>query len=242
MKTLPSFPSSISRGLLRALWVAVLMTATTASLEAQTLQAIFFDLGNTLIEDPGTGTFVLRDGAQETVDALQTLGLQLGVITNVPAGWTRANLEAIMAQPEFLDEFSVVVLSSQAPAPKPDPSIYTFAHGLLQIPVPITETAFVGETLGEIADVFPNPTEGCRAVGMVGIHLSDLPANPFASYTVATDDLPRIVEIARDLNQVFLDDFEDGEPCPPRWTTQCSSLAPSVLAPSTVAPWVLATR
>ena len=121
------------------------------------------------------------------------------------------------AEPEFLQEFDTVVLSSQAPAPKPDPAIYTFAHGQLPTAVPITETAFVGETLAEIADDEQSPTSGARAVGMIGIHLSDAPPSPLADFTVPTDDLPAIAELVAAL---FTDGFESGD------TTAWSSTSP----------------
>ena len=189
--------------------IILLIAVAPAELSADPIQAVFFDLGDTLVEDVGGGLFGLRPGAAETVSALQTLGVELGIITNVPAGWTREDLEAILVEPEFLDEFSVLVLSSQAPAPKPDPAIYTFAHAQLAKPVPITETAFVGETLGEIADDVDNPTEGCRAVGMIGIHLSDLPPSPLTDYTIPTDDLPLVVAIVQ--GAIFADGFESGD-------------------------------
>lgn len=163
------------------------------------LEAVFFDLGNTLVENPGSGIFELRTGAAETIAELQGLGVRLGIITNVPAGWDLDDLRAILAQPEFLDEFEVVILSSQAPAPKPNPAIYTFAHQALPEPrPPITSTAFVGETLSEIGNSVINPTQGARAVGMVGIHLSDLPPNPIADYTIPSDSLHHVTLIVEE--------------------------------------------
>ncbi len=196
---------------LTLLLVFGLFAATPGRLVADPIQAVFFDLGDTLVEDVGGGMFGLRPGAAETVALLQDLGVELGIITNVPEGWTREDLEAILVEPEFLDEFSVLVLSSQAPASKPDPAIYTFAHSLLAVPVPITETAFVGETLGEIANAIDNPTEGCRAVGMVGIHLSDQPPSPLTDYTIPTDDLPQVAMIVAAANGIFSDGFESGD-------------------------------
>ncbi len=193
------------------LLILLVFAAAPGRLLAEPIRAVFFDLGDTLVEDVGGGMFGLRDGAADTVAMLQDLAIELGIITNVPAGWTREDLEAILVEPEFLDEFSVLVLSSQAPAPKPDPAIYTFAHSLLATPVPITETAFVGETLGEIADDADNPTLGCRAVGMIGIHLSDLPPSPLADYTIPTDDLLQVVAIVEAANTVFVDGFESGD-------------------------------
>ncbi|MCH9651520.1 MAG: HAD hydrolase-like protein [Deltaproteobacteria bacterium] len=176
------------------------------------IEAVFFDLGNTLVEDPGNGIFVLRTGAAQTVADLQALGVALGVITNVPGGWTIEDLEALLAEPEFLDEFDTVILSSQAPAPKPDPAIYTFAHASLPAPQPaITSSAFVGETLSEIANSEDNPTTGARSVGMVGIHLSDAAPSPLADFTIPTDDLGQVVTIVRASCPVFEDDFESGD-------------------------------
>lgn len=194
------------RLLLLPLLAATLAPAPPAS--AACLKAIFFDLGDTLVEAGGGGLFVLRAGAQDTVDQLQAAGLELGVITNVPAGWTREDLEAVMAQPEFLDEFDVLVLSSQAPAPKPNPAIYTHAHGLLPTPVPIGQTAFVGELLSEIANSQTNPTSGARAAGMVGIHLSGAAPSPLADHTIAT--LAALPPLAESLCAMFRDGFETG--------------------------------
>jgi FMN phosphatase YigB (HAD superfamily) len=129
----------------------------------------------------------------------------------VPAGWTRKDLEAILAEPEFLDEFDVLVLSSQAPAPKPDPQIYLHAHGMLPTPVPIGKTAFVGETLSEIADAETDPTSGARAAGMIGIHLSDDPPSPLADYTIPTAGLLELVTLRESLCTVFADGFESGD-------------------------------
>jgi haloacid dehalogenase-like hydrolase len=191
--------------------VSILLATIPGRLAADPIRAVFFDLGDTLVEDVGGGMFGLRPGAAETVGQLQALGIELGIITNVPSDWTLEDLEAILVEPELLDEFSVVVLSSQAPAPKPDPAIYTFAHSQLAVPVAVTETAFVGENLGEIANDVDNPTQGCRAVGMIGIHLSDQAPSPLADYTIPTDDLPQVVAIVESVNGIFADGFESGD-------------------------------
>ena len=176
------------------------------------IQAIFFDLGDTLVElDGGSGLFVLKPGASQVLSELQALGVRLGVITNVPPDWNLADLQSVLQEPELLDEFEVVVLSSQAPAAKPDPAIYLHAHGLLTDPPPIAETAFVGETLGEIADGDP-ATEGAKAVGMLGIYLSDAAPSPLADYTVSPGDLPAISGIVESFGRpVFCDGFESGD-------------------------------
>ncbi len=176
------------------------------------IQVVFFDLGDTLVElDVGSGLFVLRPGAAETVNQLQTLGIRLGIITNVPADWDLDDLRAVLAEPEFLDEFEAIALSSEAPAPKPDPAIYLYAHSLLTGAPPIFHDAFVTEELGHIADAEP-PTAGARSVGMLGIHLSDATPSPLADYTVATDDLLAVVGLVEATGgSIFCDGFESGD-------------------------------
>jgi choice-of-anchor B domain-containing protein len=134
------------------------------------IEAIFFDLGDTLVEDPGTGTWTLVPDAASAVAALKARGIRLGIITNVPSTWTRADLEARLESPEFLDEFEVIVLSSEAPAQKPDPAIYTHALSLLPNPPPVSHVAFVTETPEHIigTNAMGEPV-GAQAVGMVGI-------------------------------------------------------------------------
>lgn len=186
---------------------ATVMMAPAA--EADCLRAVFFDLGDTLVANNG-GIFELRPGAQETVDALQLAGIELGIITNTPTGWTREDLEAVLAQPEFLDEFDVVVLSSVAGVSKPNAAIYTLAHSQLPTPIPVAASAFVGETLSEIANAETNPTSGARAAGMVGIHLSSGPPSPLADFTVALTNLPGVVDVVVETCTVFVDGFESG--------------------------------
>jgi FMN phosphatase YigB (HAD superfamily) len=198
------------RAVREALLVASLATCATPA-SADCLRAVFFDLGETLVTAAGGGMFTLKPGAQETVDLLQARGLEIGIITNVPAGWTRADLEAILLQPEFLDEFDVLTLSSQAPASKPNPAIYTFSHAALPTPVPITACAFVGETLGEIANAQVSPTLGARSVGMIGIHLSSAAPSPLADFTVAPDALPAILAVVDTTCALLRDGFESGD-------------------------------
>lgn len=202
-------PSSSLPRLLLVLLTGFLLPAAGA--RADCLQAIFFDLGDTLVEAGGGGLFEVRDGVQATIDSLQATGLQLGIITNVPAGWDREDLEAVMAEPEFLDEFDVVVLSSEAPAPKPNPAIYVHAHGLLPTPVEIELTAFVGENLAEIANAENDPTLGARSVGMVGIWVSDGAPSPLADHTIPSAGLSALVPLHQSLCALFADGFESGD-------------------------------
>ena len=176
------------------------------------LKVVFFDLGDTLLEvDSGSGLLVLRAGAAETVAALQARNIRLGIITNVPSDWTIEDLEAAMATPEFLDEFEVVILSSEAPAPKPDPAIFLYSQAQLSNPPATYRAAFVTETLGHIANSENNPTVGARAVGMVGIHLSDGAPSPLTDYTLASNDLMGVVTVVESHGgPLFCDGFESG--------------------------------
>ncbi|HWT15591.1 MAG TPA: HAD family hydrolase [Patescibacteria group bacterium] len=186
--------------------IAALCLATSA--QAACPRFVFFDLGDTLVQSGPGGLFVVKPGAQATVDRLQANGTRIGVITNVPAGFTREQLNALLAEPAFLDEFELVLMSSQAPAPKPNPAIYTHAHGLLANPPPITETAFVGETLSEIANAQVAPTHGARATGMIGIHLSAIAPSPLADHTVPPDQLPTLVPLIENQCRLHRDGFE----------------------------------
>jgi FMN phosphatase YigB (HAD superfamily) len=64
------------------------------SAKAACFRAVFFDIGNTLAERGEGGLFVVRAGARETIDRLRAAGVEIAAITNVPAGWTRDDLEA----------------------------------------------------------------------------------------------------------------------------------------------------
>lgn len=196
--------------------LALLLSAT--STRAEPYCAVFFDLGNTLIDQTGPSPWPLFGDAQSTIDELQARGIAVGIITNVLAGWTREDVEALMQQPAFLDEFDALALSSEAGASKPAPAIYLYAFGLLDPPQPgIGLTAFVGETLSEIANTETNPTTGARAVGMTGIHLSGAAPSPLADHTIA--NLTALLDIATESCFVFVDGFESED------TTAWSSCA-----------------
>ncbi|MEO7793291.1 MAG: hypothetical protein ABIV06_00845 [Thermoanaerobaculia bacterium] len=198
-------------------WIVALAVAAGAALgpapadAVQCLKAVFFDLGNTLIDQSNPSPYPLFPTAQSAIDALQAAGLEVGVITNVPAGWTRGDLEALLQQPAFLDEFDVLLLSSQTNplVSKPTPGIYIQAHALLPVaPPPIGATAFVGETIGEIANAQVAPTMGARAAGMIGIHLSSAAPSALADYTTGTADLADILDIVAATCNIFSDGFE----------------------------------
>ncbi len=204
--------AAISRRRRLALVAWLLFAVTLSPVHAtQCLKAIFFDLGNTLVDQSGPAPYPLFPTAQSAIDALQAAGVEIGIITNVPAGWTRTDLEALLLEPEFLDEFDVLVLSSQTPGPvaKPNPAIYAYAHSQLPVPLPpIGATAFVGEMLSEIANTEVSPTLGARAAGMVGIHLSNAAPSPLADFTISPADLGAVLAVVNLTCAVFVDGFE----------------------------------
>lgn len=160
------------------------------------VRMLFFDLGDTLVESDGGDQFVERPGVSEMITELKALGMRVGIITNVPEGYTMQDLEDLLVDPGLLDAFELVVLSSEATAPKPDPAIYTEAHALLMNPPPIGEVAYVSENLAEIADQAVMPTQGARAAGMLGVHLSPAPPSPLADYTIALEPPDALVALA----------------------------------------------
>lgn len=161
------------------------------------VRAIFFDLGDTLVESDGGDQFVERPGAAATITALKELGMRVGIVTNVPPGFTMQDLQGLLVDPGLLDAFELVLLSSEAASPpKPDPAIFVEAHGLLSDPPPIEEVAFVSENLAELADHALAPTQGARAAGMLGVHLSPAAPSPLVDYTIAPDQLDELVFLA----------------------------------------------
>lgn len=136
------------------------------------IAAVFFDLGETLVTQRSDGLFEALPGAVEALSILDESGVPTGIITNVEPDWTRADLEALLVDPSLLDAVDVLLLSSEASAPKPDPAIFIEAVALLSPALDIEQTAFVTESLRDLADASP-PTEGAQAAGMFGVWLHE---------------------------------------------------------------------
>jgi FMN phosphatase YigB (HAD superfamily) len=149
------------------------------------VEAILFDFGETLATHVGDVYEPFPD-TLDTIEALQELGLPLGIVSNTEPGWTEENLRELLTVPALLDEFDLVLLSSQASSPpKPDPAIFVEAHGLLPGAPAIERVAFVTEELDHLADKPATPTEGARAAGMVGVLLAES-GGPRADYVVSS--------------------------------------------------------
>lgn|GEM_PF-6287592 len=136
------------------------------------IAAVFFDLGETLVTERSDGLFEALPGAVEALATLDARGVPTGIITNVGPDWTRADLEALLVDPSLLDAVDVLLLSSEASAPKPDPAIFIEAVALLSPAPNVEQTAFVTESLRDLADASP-PTEGAQAAGLFGVWLHD---------------------------------------------------------------------
>lgn len=156
------------------------------------LGAVFFDLGETLVTEGKDGLF---SEFSETTPLLDALGdTPLGVITNVPDGTTREDLEAMLVDPSLLDRFDVVMMSSEASKPKPFKAIYEEAVALLPEETPIEQTAFVTEEIADIADADP-ASRGAMGAGMIGVLVAEK-ADPLADYTFTREALPTLAEAA----------------------------------------------
>lgn len=196
----------LSKTLISFLLIAGLSKNSVIYAQCKQIKTVLFDLGDTLIESNGQGQFILRNDASELIELLTLQVIPIGIITNVPSDWDRTDLEALLVDPSFLDDFEVVILSSQAPADKPDPAIYNFAYSQLENPVPINQIAFVTETLAHIGNSITNPTLGARSTGMIGIHLSNLPQSLYTDFSVPTNDLLPIDNFVNSI--VYCNGFE----------------------------------
>ena len=132
---------------------------------AETLKAVFFDIGNTL------GTVSAdSEGYKltpfDTSSALlrcfrDTLGLKLGIITNIPPEMTGDMVRRLLATAgllAFLDD-GAIVTSRDAGTSKPDARIYLYAAR--RVGLPIGQCLYVGED--------PQEVVGAHQAGMVGL-------------------------------------------------------------------------
>jgi FMN phosphatase YigB (HAD superfamily) len=127
-----------------------------------TISAVFFDIGGTLGDRDAAGRLVPFDDSVALLRAARdTLGLRVGVITNLPDtlgdDQIRRMLEAAGLLP-FLDPRGLVT-NHAAKADKPDPQIYEFAAR--QLDLPVESCLYVGEDADEV--------EGAVAAGMSGV-------------------------------------------------------------------------
>jgi putative hydrolase of the HAD superfamily len=132
---------------------------------------------------------VARAGLAETLSALQTQGIRLGVVTNGEVAFQAPKLTQL-AIGRYL---STVVISEAVQVQKPDPRI--FAHALAEIGCRAAATWFVGDD--PVNDVLGAAVVGLRAIWLTGVRPwpTDLPAPPWQ--IAALGDLVELVHSER---------------------------------------------
>lgn len=88
-----------------------------------------------------TRDFVLREGVQDTLNALRNRGLHLGIVSNIDDDQLEHMLELSQVEPHF----DSVLSSEQAQSCKPDPGI--FSEALRRAGCEPHEAMFVGDSL-----------------------------------------------------------------------------------------------
>src|SRR5262245_33491916 len=128
----------------------------------RSLVVAFLDIGNTLGRVNAAGQFAAFPSTAPLLRALRdTLGLRLGVITNLPAGMSRAQAQALLEGAGlggFLDPDGLVT-NHEAGADKPDPRIYQLAADRLGAPV--GRCRYIADDPGEVLGA---EAAGSRAV------------------------------------------------------------------------------
>jgi FMN phosphatase YigB (HAD superfamily) len=112
---------------------------------------VFFDIGNTLGRVDATGQFSAFISSRPLLQAMRdTLGLRIGVITNLPIGMDRSQAQSLLEGAglgEFLDPNGLIT-NHEAGADKPNPAVYQFAA--VRVGVPIARCLYVGEDDDEV--------------------------------------------------------------------------------------------
>ena len=134
------------------------------------LKGVFFDIGNTLVKVTSVKPLEFEPFSS-SVDLLrgmgQTLGLKIGIITNISDGITDADVIRLLKEADLLSfiEAGAIVTSDNAKARKPAPEIYQRAAERMGLSV--QECLYVGDDLNEVL--------GAQKAGMAGI-LKPVPA------------------------------------------------------------------
>jgi FMN phosphatase YigB (HAD superfamily) len=135
------------------------------------LKAVFFDIGNTLGSLNAAGRLVpFAPGSLELLSVMKgVLGLQIGIITNLPPSLSQDDIERLLDDAgllRFIDT-GALITNKDAGVDKPDPAIYRLAAG--RIGVPVDQCLYIGEDAAEVA--------GARSALMAAI-LKPFPAQP----------------------------------------------------------------
>jgi HAD superfamily hydrolase (TIGR01549 family) len=115
------------------------------------LRVVFFDVGDTL-GAVKAGAFTAYPDTAELVRVVKTtLGLRVGVISNVPATMTTAELRGLLDAADILAALDPrgVITSRDAGAEKPDPRIYRYAAE--RMGTSVEQCLYVGEEPEQVA-------------------------------------------------------------------------------------------
>jgi FMN phosphatase YigB (HAD superfamily) len=89
---------------------------------SQTIQTVFFDLGDTLVKVPK----VWLPGADALLQSLKSRGYRLGIISNTPGLTSRAAIFGLLPDDFDINLFkpALVLFSSEVGLEKPNPEIF----------------------------------------------------------------------------------------------------------------------
>jgi len=102
------------------------------------------------------------DGLKETLAALHTQGIRLGVVTNGAVQRQQPKIEVLQIRPYL----STIVISEAMQVKKPDPRI--FARALAEVGCSASQTWFVGDH--PVNDVLGAAAVGLRPIWLTGVH------------------------------------------------------------------------
>jgi phosphoglycolate phosphatase len=130
------------------------------------IKIAFFDIGGTLGIVTGEA-LKLFPSTESMLGGFQAAGLKLGVITNVPVGWTKSKVKTLLSTAGILHFFddAAIITSAEANASKPDLKIFQFA--VSKAGTKLAQALFVGEN--------PQEVQGAARAGMTAI-LKNVPS------------------------------------------------------------------
>ena len=127
------------------------------------LRAFFFDIGGTLGDvDPAALKLKPYATTRELLKGVHALGVQLGVISNTPAGVGHARILSMLKE-AHLDQFftpAALITSADAGASKPERAIYEYAAKALHLTP--DECVYFGENPAEVAGAIAAELHGIQ--------------------------------------------------------------------------------
>jgi HAD superfamily hydrolase (TIGR01509 family) len=127
------------------------------------LRAFFFDIGGTLGDvDPATLKLKPYATTRDLLKGVHALGVQLGVISNTPAGVGRARILTLLKE-AHLDRFfepAALITSADAGVSKPNREIFELAAKALKLEP--NECVYFGENPVEVAGALAAQMQGIQ--------------------------------------------------------------------------------